>query len=80
MTKTPESINHLRDGFYTTPTFARQVMTTKQVRETLVATQGYALSCGENWRVVTRSIGAGMYEVTLDRTYKLKSERAKSSG
>lgn len=75
MTGKPESINHLKDGFYITPTFARQVMTTKHVRETLESTQGYVLSLGENWRIVVRSIGAGMYEVTLDRTWKLKSKK-----
>lgn len=61
--------NHLKDSFYTTPQFARQVMTLKQWRETALATEGRILSCGETWELKWRSLGGGMGEVTVGLTY-----------
>lgn len=61
--------NHLKDSFYTTPKFARQIMTLKQWKETLLQTEGRILSIGETWGLKWRSMGGGMGEVTVELTY-----------
>lgn len=73
-----EKINHLDNAFYATPSFHKQVMTYKEVRETFVATEGYVMSCGERWEIKSKHLGAGMYRVTLARTYLPKNAKAKS--
>ena len=57
--------NHLDDKMYTYPHIARQVMTSKQVRETLLATDNFIMACGRCWSLKVKNIGAGMKEVSL---------------
>jgi len=70
-----KAVNHLSNSFYTTPSYASQIMTYVESRETLAATQGFILSCGEKWEVTVRHKGAGMYLVTLGRTWLPKSHK-----
>lgn len=60
-----EPKNHLNDRMYTFPHIAKQVMTTKQVRETLLATDNFIMACGHSWKLKVSNIGAGMKEVKL---------------
>ncbi len=78
MTVKVEAKNHLSDSFYITPSFARQVMTRRETRETLLATQGRILACGEMWDVMVKHLGAGMYGVTAGRTWRPKTLRKDS--
>lgn len=57
--------NHLEDRMYTYPSFAKQVMTAKQVKETLLATDNFIMACGYGWKLKVSNIGAGMKEVKL---------------
>lgn len=57
--------NHLNTNFYTTPAIARQVMTTKEARETIQATENFIMACGRGWSLKVKNIGAGMKEVSL---------------
>ncbi len=61
--------NHLKDSFYTTPKFARQMMTLKQWKETCLATDGRILACGETYELHASSRGGGMYEVRARPNY-----------
>ena len=62
-------VSHLSDSFYTTPSYARTVMSYKEWQETARATQGRILSCGEMFELTAKHMGGGMYEVRLNRTY-----------
>lgn len=59
------TMNHLKDDMYKFPHMARQVMTTKQVKETLLATDNFIIACGRSWSLRIKNIGAGMKEVSL---------------
>lgn len=58
-------VNHLPNAAYQMPATWYGTMTTKQLRETLLATDGRVLACGELCDVVGKSLGAGVYRVTL---------------
>ena len=60
-----EAYNHLEDNMYVFPKVAKQVMTDKQVKETLLATNNFITAGGSCWRLNIKNIGAGMKEVTL---------------
>ncbi len=60
-------MNHLSNSFYSLPDLARQTMTRKQVRETLLDTTGKILTCGRLRTLSTKHIGAGIYEVSLKK-------------
>lgn len=63
---TTERVNHLDDIFYRMPTLARKTMTRKQLRETLLYnSDGRVMSCGRIWEIVSKSLGGGIYLVTL---------------
>lgn len=47
------------------PGTSRQVMTTKQVKETLQQTENFILACGHGWSLKIKNLGAGMKEVRL---------------
>lgn len=64
-----EPINHLSNNFYTTPKFARQVMSYKHWQETAEVTQCRILSCGETYELTAKHMGGGMYEVRAGLTY-----------
>jgi hypothetical protein len=65
--KTKELIptNHLNDRMYVYPSFAKQAMTSKQVKETLLATDNFVTAAGRGWKLKVKSLGAGMHEVSL---------------
>lgn len=65
MSKEVESINHLEDRMYRLPHMARQVMTNKQFKETLVDTDNFIMACGRAWKLKAENLGAGMKEVRL---------------
>jgi len=65
MTKELQAINHLANNMYVYPANATQVMTTRQVKETLLATDNFILACGYGWKLKVKNIGAGMKEVSL---------------
>jgi hypothetical protein len=58
-------LNHLTDMFYSQPHTARMLMTTRQVKETLLWTQNFIMACGRNWQLKVKNVGAGMKEVKL---------------
>ncbi len=62
-------VSHLNDNFFTTPKFARQIMTYKDWQETAAATQCRILSLGETHELTARHMGGGMYEVRANLTY-----------
>jgi len=51
------------------PGLASKVMTTEQLRETLLATGGDILACGEIWDIKNEHLGAGVYKVFLKKRY-----------
>lgn len=57
--------NHLGGEFYSMPRYANTTMTTKQVKETLLATDGWIMARGQGWTIVSKRIGPGVYEVFL---------------
>lgn len=58
-------MNHLSDNHYRKPSSFRSTMTTKQLRETLLDTNGWLLACGERWDIKSRKLGVGVHEVWL---------------
>lgn len=60
-------MNHLSTNFYTMPGGYSTTMTRKQLKETLLATDGWVLSCGYCWDIRSKSLGAGVYKVWLKK-------------
>ena len=58
-------MNHLGDNFYIIPATVNTTMTTKQLKETLLATDGRIISCGNLWDIKSKRIGPGVYRVSL---------------
>ncbi len=58
-------MNHISENFYRNPRGASQTMTRKELKETLLATDGWVFSCGYAWDVKSKHLGAGVYKVTL---------------
>jgi len=59
----------LPEAFYRTPESARTTMTREKLRELLLKTDARVMACGCMWTIVSKPIGAGVYEVTLRRTH-----------
>lgn len=57
-----EPHNHLPPHFYTM-LGARTTLTTKQLRETLLATDGWIMARGQMRVIKSKRIGPGVYEV-----------------
>lgn len=57
--------NHLPDSFYSM-TGATCTMTRKQLRETLLATDGWILAQGRIRNIKSKHIGVGVYQVSLE--------------
>ena len=57
--------NHIPTNMYIMPRYANTVMTRKEFKETLKATDGRILTAGYMWDIIGKAIGAGMYRVTL---------------
>ena len=62
-------MNHLSDNFYTVPHLARTTMTRKELKETLLDTEGCILANGSMWDIVSKHLGVGVYRVTLKRMF-----------
>lgn len=60
-------MNHLTDNFYAQPNIAATTMTTKQLRETLLATDGTILACGYLYDIKHKALGAGVHRVFLKK-------------
>lgn len=58
----------LSDNFYNIPKIANTTMTTKQLREILLQTDGRLLANGTYWDIVSKKIGPGIYRVSLKET------------
>lgn len=58
-------VNHLSANMYTNPGNCRQTLTRAQLKETLLATDGRILACGNLWSIKSKHLGVGVYEVTL---------------
>lgn len=43
------------------------VVTTKQLREIMLATGGNIVACGYVWDIKRKSLGAGVYNISLKR-------------
>lgn len=57
--------NHLNNNMYSFPQSARQVMTTREFKETLMQTENFIMACGRGWKLRAENLGAGMKEVRL---------------
>jgi hypothetical protein len=51
--------------FYAIPRDASTVMTTKDLKNTLLATNGTIFAHGVQWEINSKKIGPGIYKVTL---------------
>ena len=52
------------------PSSYRRVMTTKDYRTLMVSTNGELMAVGKMWHWVGKSLGAGLYEVTLKEFHR----------
>lgn len=59
--------NHLPDNFYTFPNLAVTTMSKKDLQETLLATEGTVLALGRLYNIKSKSLGAGIYKISLKR-------------
>ena len=57
--------NHLPSWFWEYPLNASTTMTTKDLRETLLATDGWVCVQGQNYDIKSKRIGPGVYRVSL---------------
>ena len=62
--------NHITNSSaYTRPQDWSGTMTTKELRETLLFTEGELSACGHVWLIVSKRIGPGVYKVRLVKKY-----------
>ena len=59
--------NHLSSGFYLSPKYAQTTLTSRELRETLLATDGWIMACGSMWDIKAKALGAGIHRVTLEK-------------
>jgi hypothetical protein len=52
-------------NLYTMPRYANCTITRKQLRETLLDTNGSIIANGKLWDIKSKHIGAGIYKVWL---------------
>lgn len=57
--------NHLKIDFYSMPQSAMTTLTSKELKETLLATDGRIIACGSSWDIISKHLGAGVHRVTL---------------
>ena len=57
--------NHLPNNAYACPGMWSGTMTRKQLKETLLATDGWVLACGYVRNIVSKHIGTGVYRISL---------------
>lgn len=59
--------NHLSINHYTMPGNFNETMTTAQLKETLLTTDGSILACGYLWDIKSKKIGPGVYKVWAEK-------------
>lgn len=59
--------NHLTNNFYSMPNYAIMSMTKKELKETLLVTDGWIMSCGYCYDIKSKHLGAGIYKVFLKK-------------
>lgn len=59
--------NHLTLNFYSNPKTARMTMTKKELKDTLLSSDGWIFAHGEAWDIKSKSLGAGVYKVFLEK-------------
>lgn len=67
MKKTAEPINHLPNYAYSNPEGWSGTMTRRQLKETLLYTDGLVFACGYLRDIVSEHLGAGVYRVILKK-------------
>lgn len=67
MKKAVSPKNYLTDNFYAMPLYANTTMTSKELKETLLYTEGNIMACGELWDIKSKSLGAGVYKIWLKK-------------
>ena len=55
----------LPNSFYTVPKYSEMTMTKEDLRELLLATNGWIMACGQSWNIDSEHIGADIYRVRL---------------
>ncbi len=66
---TQREVNHLPISFWQIPDHARVTLTRSELKETLLYhSDGRILACGYLWDIRSRSLGAGVYAVTLEKS------------
>ncbi len=58
-------MNHLSINAYSIPHIWNSTMTRKQLKETLLATDGEIFACGSKYYIKSKNLGAGVYKVWL---------------
>ena len=61
--------NHLNINHYICPGIFYETMKTKQLQETLLATDGTILACGKVWDITSKKTGPGIYKVWLENFF-----------
>lgn len=61
--------SHLSNNFYSMLALAKATMTRNQLKETLLATDGWVMACGRIWDIRSKHLGAGVYSVYLKLRY-----------
>lgn len=64
--------NHLRPPSVILPRQYCQIMTTRELQETLIATEGVIRACGHLWSIKARKLGRREHYVTLSPIGPLK--------
>lgn len=59
--------NHLDDNHWRVPGTFKQSMTTRQLRETLLTTNGTVFANGEAWEIKHDKLGVGVVRVWLEK-------------
>lgn len=57
----------LPNHFYAFPDAARMTVTTKHLRELLLATDSQAVIKGKIWEIKSKSLGAGIYQISVEK-------------
>ena len=58
-------MHYLTEAFYKTPHIARTTMTTKELQDTLIHTEGVIRANCRMWNIISTHLGVGIYKVTL---------------
>lgn len=66
--KAQREVNHLPMSFWQIPDHARVTLTRSELKETLLYhSDARIMACGHIWDIRSRSVGAGVYVVTLEK-------------